>query len=404
MQIEEQVARAKELMGEGYSQRAAAAEVGLAESTLRYKIRGDWRKQGRQPKVVVSPDGSSAEITGPINCLTDPETLMRKMGLSPDEWIVTDDVIVNQWGDIDEPNFQLKLRVRRKSSIKFVTPAIHVPPVKRPTAKKPEGEPRFVVVCADQQAPFHDERLHEMFLQFLEQTRPDEVVLAGDTLDFPDISRHRDNPEWHAPAQQCINSGYRLLRDYVEAAPQAEFHKLLGNHDERLRTELLNRAERLYGITAAPTEEDPYPDAAMGVKNLLHLDALGINLIQPDGNYTHAQHFITPQLAVRHGWLTGNNTADKSLRNIDFSLIVFHTHRQSVTYRTVHTSSGDRRLQMGVEGAAMCRVRGGIGYAVDPNWQQGFVTAWVWPDGTFKVDHATVSGDELFWGGERFTV
>lgn len=139
----------------------------------------------------------------------------------------------------------------------------------------------------------------------------------------------------------------------------------------------------------------------MHVRNLLHLDALGVELIEPDGNYTHAQHWIAPKLAVRHGWLTGANTADKSLRNVDYSMIVFHTHRQTIVQRTIHTADGGTRQQFGVVGGAMCRIPGGIGFAVDPNWQNGFVTAWVWPDGTFKIDLADIHNRVLTWNGHR---
>lgn len=395
------VAEARTLIASGRSQRQAAAAVGIAESTLRYYLNGDTRKvRPSEPGVDVA--GDFATVVGPVGSITDPDKLMRLMGLSPTDWEIAGHVTVSQLGAPDDPRYQLRMRLRRTIPVEFVTPAVHVPAVKREVDHRDSYEPRLVAIVADQQAPYHSRVAHDLFLGWLERCKPSEVVLAGDTIDLPDISRHKDNPEWHVPTQECINSGYRLIRDYVEAAPQAEFHKLMGNHDERIRNELLLRAERLYGITPAPTEADPNPHHAMGVRRLLHLDALGVNLIEPSGGYTHAQHWIAPKLAVRHGWLTGQNTAEKSLKSIDYSLIVFHTHRQEMVRRTIHRSDGTLAHQYGVVGGAMCEIKGGIGFAVDPNWQNGFVTAWVWPDGSFQIDHAQIEGNDLFWNGERF--
>ena len=387
------VEQARQLIAEGHSQRAAAEAADIPESTLRYHLNGQSRfvQHGETAVAIGQPGGT-----------TDPDVLMRELGIPEDKWDVSGATVLRKG---DDPNYQLTMRLRRKQGSTFITPAVHVPPVKKATrAKFGKGEPRLVAIAADQQAPYHDPVAHELFLKWLEEFKPDEVVLAGDTIDLPDLSRHPSNPEWHVPAQECIDVGYRLLRDMVEAAPAAEFHKLLGNHDDRIRLLLIAKAAKLYGLTPAVTPEEPVQDHAMSVRRLLHLDALGINLIQPDGNYTHAQHWIAPKLAVRHGWLTGQGTAEKSLKNIDYSMIVFHTHAQTMFQKTTHTHDGRLARQIGVEGGAMCKVKGGIGYAVDPGWQQGFVTAWVWPDGRFQVDFARVEDDELFWGGRRITV
>jgi hypothetical protein len=48
------------------------------------------------------------------------------------------------------------------------------------------------------------------------------------------------------------------------------------------------------------------------------------------------------------------------------------------------------------------QVRGGGGFAMNPNWQQGFVTATVWPDGEFTYDLARFDGTSLFWRDRRF--
>jgi hypothetical protein len=50
----------------------------------------------------------------------------------------------------------------------------------------------------------------------------------------------------------------------------------------------------------------------------------------------------------------------------------------------------------------MCRIEGGLGYAVAPDWMNGFATAHVWPDGTFKIELATYVNGVLYYGDKRY--
>ena len=48
----------------------------------------------------------------------------------------------------------------------------------------------------------------------------------------------------------------------------------------------------------------------------------------------------------------------------------------------------------------MCRLD--LGYTVAPDWQQGFATATIYPDGTFKLDLATYVNNTLYWRDQRY--
>jgi hypothetical protein len=51
----------------------------------------------------------------------------------------------------------------------------------------------------------------------------------------------------------------------------------------------------------------------------------------------------------------------------------------------------------------MCRVDGGLGYVVNPDWQAGFATAVVWPDGSHVLELATFVDGALRWRDQRYT-
>jgi hypothetical protein len=49
-----------------------------------------------------------------------------------------------------------------------------------------------------------------------------------------------------------------------------------------------------------------------------------------------------------------------------------------------------------------CERDGGLGYAIDPDWQPGDAMVTVWPDGRWHVELIRWDGGELVWRDERF--
>ena len=383
-------------MAAGLSKRQACAQHGMAESSYR-----SWEKR--------TASGTTTEIRGDEGTLTgegdlaDTDALLCSRNLSPNEWEIVH-ATVNEWDGADgEVKRQFKITIRRKPSLAFIFPATDVKQRPRPKTRA-GGASSLVVFAGDQHAPYEDRDLHLAFLSFLEETKPAKIVGLGDTLDNPAISRHRDNPAWSASAQECIQSGFNILADYREAAPDAEMDVLLGNHDIRLETELLSRAERMYGLKPAEIlDEEQVP--ALSLQRLLHLDRLHVNLVEPplpgDG-YEHAQAVISRTLGARHGWLTGDKGAERTIERLGHSVIVGHTHHQRMTKRTLWDIDRKPRVVVAVEAGCMCQIEGGLGYSVNANWQNGFATAQVWDDGTFKVDVATWVGGKLYWRDRRW--
>jgi hypothetical protein len=239
----------------------------------------------------------------------------------------------------------------------------------------------------------------------LEENKPEEGILIGDTVDFPDISRHRLDPENNATVQECINSGYKVLRDYVKASPETRWTKLAGNHDERIRNTMIDMAEKMYNVKQAELEEDPNAPSVLSIRHLLRLDELGIEYIEPNGEYAQCQVNISPYLAARHGWLAAKgsgSSALKTLEHLGYSIVVGHTHRQGHVHKTTHDINGDPTTLTAIETGCMCRVEGGLGYAVAPDWQNGFATATVYEDGKFKMDLATYVSNTLMWRDQRY--
>jgi len=338
------------------------------------------------------------------------EQLICDHGLDPDEW------------QIEKPQFfsketdkgvikQVSVSLKRIEPYDIIVPARIPSDYTKPKVKKSKlkrdkkDKPELVVFVGDQQAPFQDDHLHGLFCQWLADHEPDRGVLIGDTIDLPSISRHPATPELDAGVQKCIDVGYQLIRDYVESSESTSWTKLEGNHDFRLRRAVIDNIRDFYGLRRAKGRNEVPESPLLDVAHLLRLDELGIEFIRPNGSWEQAQVEVSPHLAARHGWLAkkGSGTsALASLEHLGYSIVVGHTHRQSLVYKTKHDINGKPATITGVETGCMCRIEGGLGYAVAPDWMNGFATAWVWPDGTFKIDLATYVNGVLYYGDKRY--
>jgi hypothetical protein len=242
-------------------------------------------------------------------------------------------------------------------------------------------------------------------LSLVDDLQPERIVCLGDVLDFSSISRHRDNPAWLASAQENVQAGFAWLSDIRDAAPDAEMDWIEGNHDARLRNELLQRAERAYGIKPAQIPGFGEERDALSLARLLHLDRLHINFVGPDregDEYHHAGFDLGPELHARHGFLTGSNSPEKTMDAIGMSVVYGHTHRQDIHHRTIYRGKSPVGRMVAVECGTLAQVEGGLGYATNPRWHQGAALATVWPDGGHDVELLPYDGRALRFRGRRY--
>lgn len=393
--------------------------------TTRHSVRRAVRRWGlrKSPAVRASFElsGDDAEIvSSPSTKVNSPDDLLRERGLNPDEWEVTN-LKVNEWNAMTSDKAsgdnrivlmkQLTVSYKRLTPLTLIFPArvpgdyIRPKPLKVQSTWKEGEEIRKVVFVGDQQVPKHDRRLHQLFLEWLEYNKPDEGVMMGDAGDFSRLSKYTDNPEWDEDVQDCIDQTYMVKREYVQASDQTDWVMLEGNHDARIRDAILNKLPRIYGIRRAKVPGEKEERAVMSIPNLLRLDELGIKYIQPDGDYEHASHKVSKNLAARHGWLVKKGAGASALATLDtlgHSIVIGHVHRQSIIHKTTHDIDGEPSVIAAMETGCMC-TSDGLGYAVNPNWQQGFGVATVWPDHTFKLELATYVNDKLYYGSQRYS-
>lgn len=336
-----------------------------------------------------------------------PHELMSELGLDSDEWIATN-VSGGRWGSEEKPSYSIKASFVRKNPENFIVAAepIFDPEFKTRKLKTPkENESKLVVICADHHAPFYDKNFHGLFCNWLTWNQPHEGFINGDLLDFPDISRHRLNPEFTASAQACINSGFRVLEDYTLSSEATKWSLRRGNHDDRIRNAIIDHNKNLYGIHPATKDGESDLESIWSLNRLLRLDELGINLLEPAGPYDQDVYALSKDLGLSHGWITRQSSgqaAYATLEALGHSIVISHTHKRSIVYKTYHELDGSVRELFAAETGCMAEITSGLGYATKPDWQQSFLTVELWPDGHTDVDHGVYKNGVLTWRGQRY--
>lgn len=325
-----------------------ASLAGLRSHAKRVGIDVKALREGDTTKI----DGDRARLTA--SELKTAEELMAERGLSTDDWRV-DRLKLNEWGEnpsTGEPYKQMTVNLVRKPDLQMLFPAADAPKVKPPKLRPAsKTKPQLWALVSDHQAPLHDEGAHQSFLRWLSATKPDCGIHLGDLVDFSNVSRFGDSGDkrYNADVQTCINAGYRILSEIVQASPSTRWHFMLGNHDERLRREALTRSERLWGIRPADVPGADTEDDALSIRRLLRLDELGIICVDEPAGYQHNRVRIGDDFEVRHGMFTGQNVSKRTMDTLQASVAVGHTHAKSTAFRTFFDRDGVVRVAQGAE-------------------------------------------------------
>jgi hypothetical protein len=228
--------------------------------------------------------------------------------------------------------------------------------------------------------------------------------LLGDTIDLPEISRHPRDPEWAASTQKCVDAAGQILLDYRTASPTTS-----GRSSQATTTSasagVIDRLGDFYNLRPSQIESLPDLPPIHVPVHLLRLDELGIDYIRPDGSYDHPtsssrrtslRAMAGTHVRVQEPRLTPRSTT------LGHSVIIGHTHRQAHGRADQASCRWHPTTTMAVEAGCMCEIKNGLGYAVAPDWQNGFATATIWPDGLFSLDTAKYVNGALLYADQRY--
>jgi predicted phosphodiesterase len=240
------------------------------------------------------------------------------------------------------------------------------------------------VVLNDIQIPFQDRKvLNKLVLPFIEELRPDGVILNGDVVDCYSISTFDKNPLTKAGLSLEIRESQQLMRRLAKVPTKIW---LGGNHEDRLRR-LVWKNPYLLGSVDAKTRAKLVQ--VLDFPEMFGLGEHGFEWLPYGGRY------MLGKLLVTHGSMVRTHSGDTArahLAKYGTSVLIGHTHRGGTSYKT-----DARGVHVAYENFCLCSLK--PEYAQDPNWQHGFSVVHVFPNGFFNVQPITIINRRTFFFG-----
>lgn len=253
-----------------------------------------------------------------------------------------------------------------------------------------------LVVCSDWHVPYQDHTTQHNFDHFLSEFKPDIFVVNGDFLDFSPISHFDKGPADPASIRDEILEGRDILSKKAKLlGPDCKKHFNAGNHEDRLRKYLWNKAPALADLDG------------VSLPSLLELEKSGFGFT-PYYDPIHGGPDRSPGIDL-HGLLVTHGTiarkwsgysARAHYERYGGSGIHGHTHRIG---EFLH--SNYRGNYIWVEGGCMCSLS--PNYVVCPDWQNGFVAGHIFPkqgkkEARFDIHPVPIIHKKFVWNGVRY--
>jgi predicted phosphodiesterase len=261
--------------------------------------------------------------------------------------------------------------------------------------------------------PTHDEKAIALALQITRLANPDMVVLLGDNLDLPELSKYHITPAYQQTTQATIDRATVFCAELRAAAPHAQIVWLAGNHEERLPNHILDNARAAFGLRRGNIP-DNWP--VLSVPFLCRMDDFGVEY-QPGYPANHI--WLNKKIRIIHGnkVKSSGSTAHMYLGNEKTSVIYGHIHRIELAYKTREDFDGPRTIMAASPGClaridgAVPSTKGGVDLDGRPlvsheNWQQGLAIVEYETVGKnrFTYESIPIFDGTASWRGKWITV
>ena len=214
------------------------------------------------------------------------------------------------------------------------------------------------IVIPDLQVPYHDTHVVSNISVFLSKFKHDSVVILGDELDLPQVSKWEENKlGWF---EQTLDAdrleAIEVLWSLTQYAKEA--HVTRSNHTDRLYNVIMRKIPAFLALPELRYEK------------FMHLDELGI------------QYHKKPY-AIAKGWIAIHGdegsisphaglTALTHARKMGFNVICGHTHRAGQSAFTEASGGIVRRVHRGVDAGHLMDLKQAFYTRGTANWQQSF--------------------------------
>lgn len=230
--------------------------------------------------------------------------------------------------------------------------------------------------------PLHDMKAFNATLAFLQDFKPDTLILGGDILDCGVISHHNRNRKRSVEGLRLLSDAEELRKQVLAPLEKLKANKqvyIVGNHEDWIEDLI---------------EENPGIEGLVDLKKMLALDDWQVI---PQGGY-----FNLGKLTFLHGDQIsgGEHVAKAAVTSWERSVRFGHQHTFQV-YTKV--SPIDEKLgRTGVAVPALCTKGPKYGEGKANRWVQGFNYGYVHGDGSYNDYVAIITNGRTTVGGKVY--
>lgn len=175
-----------------------------------------------------------------------------------------------------------------------------------------------VLFVPDTHVPYHDERAWQLMLEVGRAIRPKYVVHLGDLADFYKVSSHSKDPSRQLRFKDEIALS-RVKVEELEALDAEHYIFVEGNHEDRLRRYLWDKAPELFGL--------------VDTRKLLGLERWQFVPYKQDTKI--GKVYVTHDVGY-----AGKYAARRTADTYQHSAVTAHTHR--LDYLVIGNATGER--------------------------------------------------------------
>lgn len=227
-----------------------------------------------------------------------------------------------------------------------------------------------IVIMPDVQAPLHDEKLVDKFIQFLADYEPDQLGQVGDFTDSTEISRwvRGKKEEYTGDLKKGFQTSKRIL-EKIRDVYDGRFQIVRSNHDDRLE---------LY-VDAHAGGLRRFLDDELSIERLAGFNEYEVEFVR-DGVVDLTPHLINPWIMC-HGDegsmspMAGKTAFNLAKNKFGANVVCGHTHRAGVTSESYGYNGRQNKRLSGLEvGHFMDMTKADYlkKKGVAANWQQAF--------------------------------
>lgn len=217
-----------------------------------------------------------------------------------------------------------------------------------------------LLAIGDFHIPYQSPEATSLFYKFIKDCQPDWIILLGDFLDCWELSHFRKFPAIDGnDFQNEIERGKEVLAKIVKICPESKIVYIEGNHEFRIKSYLMEKAEKLYNLPSLRLEY---------LLELHKYPQITFYELRNKSKFSH--HFVKQgHLWFGHADISRKDagyTAKALREEIGINVITGHTHKLAFSPRTYKDG-----ILSGWEAGCMCQLESD--YSTINNWQQGWL-------------------------------